>query len=62
MHVSLDVGNGNILAFFELPGQPGMVRDANLPDWVQHLALTVPSVDQLIEAKKTGGRGAASRA
>ncbi|WP_048438952.1 VOC family protein [Caenimonas sp. SL110] len=52
MHVFLDAGNGNVLAFFELPGQPEMGRDANTPEWVQHLALKVESVDKLLEAKR----------
>ena len=52
MHVFLDAGNGNVLAFFELPGQPGMGRDPNTPAWVQHLALKVASVDKLLEAKQ----------
>ncbi len=32
MHVFLDAGGGNILAFFELPTQPEMDRDRNTPD------------------------------
>ena len=52
MHVFLDAGNGNILAFFELPNQPEMARDPNTPAWVQHLALKVESVDKLLEAKQ----------
>jgi lactoylglutathione lyase len=52
MHVFLDAGNGNVLAFFELPTQPEMGRDPNTPQWVQHLALKVESVDKLLEAKK----------
>ncbi|MDO5289377.1 MAG: VOC family protein [Pseudomonadota bacterium] len=51
MHVFLDAGDGNILAFFELPGQPPMGRDENTPDWVQHLALKVDSVDTLLATK-----------
>ena len=51
MHVFLDAGNGNILAFFELPTQQPMDRDRNTPAWVQHLALKVESVDKLLEAK-----------
>ncbi|MFC7460907.1 VOC family protein [Hydrogenophaga defluvii] len=51
MHVFLDAGNGNILAFFELPSQPPMDRDHNTPAWVQHLALKVDSVDTLIATK-----------
>ena len=51
MHVFLDAGNGNVLAFFELPEQPEMGRDENTPAWVQHLALKVDSMDILLEAK-----------
>ena len=52
MHVFLDAGNGNVLAFFELPTKPEMERDHNTPDWVQHLALKVDSMDTLTEAKQ----------
>ena len=51
MHIFMDAGNGNILAFFELPGQKPMGRDENTPDWVQHLALKVDSMDTLLAAK-----------
>lgn len=51
MHVFLDCGGGNVLAFFELPGQPEMGHDPNTPAWVQHLAFEVPSLDALHAAK-----------
>ena len=51
MHVFLDAGNGNILAFFELPNQPEMGRDENTPAWVQHLAFRVASEAELLAAK-----------
>ena len=51
MHVFLDAGNGNVLAFFELPTQPPMGRDPNTPEWTQHLALQVESMAALMEAK-----------
>ena len=51
MHVFLDAGGGNILAFFELPTQAPMGRDPNTPEWVQHLALEVDSVETLLAAK-----------
>lgn len=41
MHVFLDAGNGNVLAFFELPTQAPMSRDLNTPEWVQHIAFKV---------------------
>lgn len=51
MHVFLDAGNGNILAFFELPNQKDMGRDENTPAWVQHLAFKVDSEEELLAAK-----------
>lgn len=51
MHVFLDCGGGNVLAFFELPGQPAMGRDPNTPAWVQHLAFEVEDMAALLAAK-----------
>ena len=51
MHVFLDCGGGNILAFFELPTQPDMGRDENTPQWVQHIAFKVPSREALLAGK-----------
>ena len=51
MHVFLDAGNGNVLAFFELPTKPPMGRDPNTPVWTQHLAFEVDSVESLLETK-----------
>ena len=51
MHVFLDAGMGNVLAFFELPNSPEMDRDQNTPEWVQHIAFEVADVDALLEAK-----------
>ena len=51
MHVFLDAGHGNVLAFFELPTQPEMGRDENTPAWVQHLAFKVNTMQEL-EATK----------
>jgi glyoxylase I family protein len=51
MHVFLDCGGGNVLAFFELPNQPAMSRDLQTPEWVQHLAFEVSDLDTLLTAK-----------
>ncbi len=51
MHIFLDAGNDNVLAFFELPEQPEMGRDENTPVWVQHIAMRVESLDKLLETK-----------
>lgn len=52
MHVFLDAGMGNVLAFFELPNSPTMDRDRNTPEWVQHIAFEVPDFDELTAVKK----------
>ncbi|MBX3618869.1 MAG: VOC family protein [Rhizobacter sp.] len=51
MHVFLDAGQGNVLAFFEIPNSPPMGRDPNTPDWVQHIAFKVDSVQTLVDTK-----------
>jgi len=51
MHIFLDAGNGNILAFFELPNSPPMGRDPNTPEWTQHIAFQVKDLKELDEAK-----------
>ena len=51
MHIFLDAGNGNVLAFFELPTRPEMGRDPNTPAWTQHLALKVDSLDTMLKVK-----------
>lgn len=52
MHVFLDAGNGNVLAFFEIPNSPPMGRDPNTPNWVQHLAFKVKDMATLEQAKQ----------
>ena len=51
MHVFLDAGQGNVLAFFELPNSPPMGRDGATPEWVQHIAFKVGSLDELMATK-----------
>ena len=51
MHVFLDAGGGNVLAFFELPERPAMGRDVNTPEWVQHIAFAVADEAALMAAK-----------
>lgn len=52
MHVFLDAGNGNVLAFFELPTKPAMGKDPNTPAWVQHIAFEVPTLEALARGKQ----------
>ncbi len=51
MHIFLDAGNGNVLAFFEIPNSPEQGKDPNTPEWVQHLALKVDNMDVMLAAK-----------
>lgn len=51
MHIFLDAGSGNILAFFELPNSPPMGRDPNTPDWTQHIAFQAPDFATLERVK-----------
>ncbi len=51
MHVFLDCGGGNVLAFFELPNAPEMGRDEATPAWVQHIAFKVSDEASLLCAK-----------
>ncbi|MEM9207603.1 MAG: VOC family protein [Pseudomonadota bacterium] len=51
MHVFLDAGMGNVLAFFELPTKEDMGRDEKTPAWVQHIAFEVETWQDLLDAK-----------
>ena len=51
MHVFLDAGMGNVLAFFELPTKEAMGRDEKTPAWVQHIAFELDSYEALLAAK-----------
>jgi catechol 2,3-dioxygenase-like lactoylglutathione lyase family enzyme len=51
MHIFLDAGAGNVLAFFELPTKPEMGRDPNTPAWVQHIAFKVKDRAELLTFK-----------
>ncbi len=52
MHLFLDAGNGNVLAFFEIPNSPPMGCDPNTPSWVQHIAFKVKDKEALMAAKE----------
>ncbi len=52
MHIFLDAGQGNVLAFFEIPNSPPMGRDENTPSWVQHIAFELGSMDELLSARE----------
>ena len=39
MHIFLDCGGGNVIAFFELPNQPDMGKDPNTPAFTSGILL-----------------------
>ena len=55
MHVFLDAGRGNVLAFFELPTREPMGRDPNTPAWVQHIALLTDDLLKSVDALQMAG-------
>lgn len=52
MHVFIDAGGGNILAFLERPTRPPMGRDANTPPWVHNIAFRVKDRATLLAYKQ----------
>jgi glyoxylase I family protein len=52
IHVFLDGGAGNILAFFELSSSPPTGRDKNTPEWTQHIAFNFKVVAALERARR----------
>ncbi len=52
VHIFLQMEDGSSIAFFELPNDPGNVKDQVTPDWVQHFAFKVESVDVLLSEKE----------
>ena len=51
MHIFLDAGGGNVLAFFEVPNSPPMGWDENSPRWLQHICFEVGSMEEMDEAR-----------
>ena len=51
IHIFFEMEDGSNIAFFEVPQAPPGIKDTNTPDWVQHFAFEVESVDALIKAK-----------
>ena len=51
MHIFFRMDDGSFVAFFELPEEAPMGRDANTPLWVQHLALRVADEEALMRNK-----------
>ena len=51
IHIFMEMADGGSVAFFELPESEEMTPDPNTPDWVQHLAFELGSMEELREIK-----------
>lgn len=52
VHIFFEMEDGSSIAFFECPRDPGGVKDALSPDWIQHFAFEVESVEALAAARE----------
>jgi len=52
VHIFFQMGDGSFIAFFDLGDDVKALPSPNTPDWVNHIALRVASVDALIAAKQ----------
>ena len=51
IHIFFEMEDGSCIAFFECPQDRGNVKDMESPDWIQHFAFKVESLDVLYKAK-----------
>ena len=51
VHIFFEMEDGSSIAFFECPRDAGNMKDLESPDWIQHFAFEVDSVDTLLKAK-----------
>ena len=51
-HLFFEMEDKSCIAFFEVPESPEMGFDPNTPDWVQHFAMRVGTMEDLLAAKK----------
>jgi glyoxylase I family protein len=52
IHIFLEMQDGSSIAFFECPQDPGNMKDLESPDWIQHFAFEVESMEALLGAKR----------
>ena len=52
IHIFLEMEDGSCIAFFEVPKDKGNMKDLEMPEWVQHFAFMVESVDVLLAEKE----------
>jgi len=52
IHIFLEMEDGSSIGFFEVPKDPGNMKDLTSPDWIQHFAFEVETVEELMAAKQ----------
>ena len=52
VHIFFEMGDGSFIAFFDLGDDLASDPSPNTPSWVNHLALSVGSVQELAQAKQ----------
>jgi len=52
VHIFFELEDGSSIAFFECPKDPGDIKDMASPDWIQHFAFEVESVEVVMRAKE----------
>ncbi len=52
IHIFFEMEDGSNIAFFECPKDPGNMKDLESPDWIQHFAFEVDSVQTVLASKK----------
>jgi catechol 2,3-dioxygenase-like lactoylglutathione lyase family enzyme len=50
-HLFFEMGDGSYIAFFDLGSNEKPLPSPNAPDWVQHFAMEVDSVDDVLAYK-----------
>lgn len=51
IHIFFEMEDGSSIAFFECPKDAGNMKDLESPDWIQHFAFEVDSVQTVLQAK-----------
>ena len=52
VHVFFEMKDGSYIAFFDLGDNEAAVPSPNTPPWVNHLALRMDTIEEVIDAKK----------
>ena len=51
-HLFFEMGDGSYIGFFDLGKNEKLLPSPNTPNWVQHLALEVPQIEDVVELKE----------